>query len=103
MGKTLLVTGSSGLIGSEVCAYFARSARRSLPAVVLLVVGRALLMCAYWGADATGLMRECGHPLIVAVVGITCVGLAQKPGRLAALVVHPVFPWLQLPETLFML
>src|SRR5580698_8474828 len=24
MGKTLLVTGSSGLIGSEVCAYFAR-------------------------------------------------------------------------------
>ena len=24
MTKTLLVTGSSGLIGSEVCAYFAR-------------------------------------------------------------------------------
>ena len=24
MAKTLLVTGSSGLIGSEVCAYFAR-------------------------------------------------------------------------------
>ena len=24
MSKTLLVTGSSGLIGSEVCAYFAR-------------------------------------------------------------------------------
>src|SRR5579884_1539627 len=26
MPKTLLVTGSSGLIGSEVCAYFAREA-----------------------------------------------------------------------------
>ena len=24
MSKTLLVTGSSGLIGSEVCVYFAR-------------------------------------------------------------------------------
>ncbi len=81
----------------------ARVARRSPATVLLLLIGPALLMCAYWGAHATGLMRECGHPLLAAIIGLTCIGLAQTRGRFTALVSHPAFPWLQLPETLLML
>jgi hypothetical protein len=77
--------------------------RRFLAAIGLLLVGPALLLIAFWGGPTTGLMRECGHPLLAALVGLMAVILRHTPGRLASLVSHPAFPWLQLPETLLML
>lgn len=80
-----------------------RAARRMTGSVLVLLVGPALLLIAYWGATALGLMRECGHPLFVAIAGVTVVVLARHGGRLARFVAHPVFPWLQLPGVLAML
>jgi hypothetical protein len=48
-------------------------------------------------------MRECGHPLLVAVIGLTIVALANSPSRLATLATHPAVSWSQLPETFLML
>ena len=80
-----------------------RAARRFAASIGLLLVGPALLLTAYWGAYDTGLMRECGHPLLAAIIGLVCLALAHSPGRLASLVAHPIFPWVQLPESLLML
>lgn len=80
-----------------------RAGRRLAGGLLCLVIGPALWLTAYWGAFVTGLMRECGHPLLAAVIGVFVVALAKNAGRLARLVAHPLFPWLQLPETLAML
>ncbi len=87
-------------------------ARRFATAMFLFVIGPALLLTAYWGGPSTGLMRECGHPLLAAVIGLTCVALGcssrgnerhRTTDRLAALLAHRAIPWLQLPETFLML
>jgi hypothetical protein len=81
-----------------------RRAMRSLPAATLLfIAGPALLISAYWGMDPLGLMRECGHPLLVALVAITCVVAARHGGTLQRVLLHRAVPWLQLPETWLML
>ncbi len=80
-----------------------QAARRRTAVVSLLVLGPALLLIAYWGAAATGLMRECGHPLLVAIVGLTIVTLAESDSPLRRWVAHPITPWLQLPEVFLML
>jgi hypothetical protein len=81
----------------------ARAARKLTAAVGVLVVGPALMITGYWGAISVGLMRECGHALFVAVIGVTCVACARIGGRLQSVLLHPAVPWLQLPETMFML
>ena len=55
------------------------------------------------GGDPLGLMRECGHPLFLSVIGVTIWVAAKEGGRFARLIAHPAAPWLQLPETLVML
>lgn len=72
------------------------------PAAALLF-GPAALLVAYWGGDPLGLMRECGHPLFLTVIGTTVWIAARGGGRLAACLAHSAVPWLQLPETLTML
>jgi hypothetical protein len=71
--------------------------------VGVLVVGPALMITGYWGAISVGLIRECGHALFVAVIGVTCVACARIGGRLRNVLLHPAVPWLQLPETMLML
>ena len=80
-----------------------RNLRVRPAAAWLLVIGPALALIAYWGAFSTGLMRECGHPLFVAIIGVTCVGAAESEGWLQRVLRHPATPWWQLPETLLML
>ncbi len=84
-------------------AALVRAARPMLAAVLLFVVAPALFTTAYWGMDPLGLMRECGHPLFVAVIAIACVVAAQRGGWLRTALAHPAVPWLQLPETWLML
>jgi hypothetical protein len=72
-------------------------------ATVLFLVLPALFIVAYWGMDPLGLMRECGHPLFVALLALTCLVAAQPGSWLSRLLAHRVTPWLQLPETLLML
>jgi len=81
----------------------ARAVRALAAAVVLFVFAPALLLTAYWGMDPLGLMRECGHPLLIAIVAIACVTAARHGGWLQRVLVHPAVPWLQLPETWLML
>jgi hypothetical protein len=87
--------------GSMVALY--RSARYMRAAFVLLFAAPALLLCAYWGTSPTGLMRECGHPLLAAVIGLAIVACARDaaawPGSLLR---RRALPWWQLPETLLM-
>jgi hypothetical protein len=79
-------------------------ALRIWPAMVgLLIVGPALTITAYFGAISAGLMRECGHFLFVAIIGLTCAVAARSDRWLRRILVHPATPWLQLPETLLML
>ncbi len=80
-----------------------RHLKQHLAAALLLIAGPALLLTAYWGAAPTGLMRECAHPLLVAIIGVACLGLARSGGVLSRAALHPALPWLQLPETLLML
>jgi len=84
-------------------AALATAMRTLLAATLLLVVGPALLITAYWGMDPLGLMRECGHPLFVAIIGIACVVAARERGWLRTVLQHRTVPWLQLPETWLML
>jgi hypothetical protein len=84
-------------------AALARAVRTHVSALLLLVVLPALLLIVYWGSYAAGLMRECGHPLFAAWIGVACVALSRVPGRLASFVAHPILPWLRLPEILLML
>jgi hypothetical protein len=81
----------------------ARAVMRFAGAVFVLLVGPALLLVAYWGAHPLGLMRECGHPLFVAIVGMVVLVAARNDGWISRLLAHPVFPWLQVPEQLLML
>lgn len=80
-----------------------RASRDIAWAALLLVIGPALFIVAYWGMDPLGLMRECGHPLLVALIGLTVVVAARHGGRLERLLRHRAMPWLQLPETWLML
>jgi hypothetical protein len=80
-----------------------RTIRRHVAAVTLLVIAPGVLLVFYWGGAATGLMRECGHPLIVAVLGVTIFAVSDSSGKLRRSLAHPAAPWLQLPETLLML
>ncbi|CAA9269899.1 MAG: hypothetical protein AVDCRST_MAG42-3217 [uncultured Chthoniobacterales bacterium] len=77
--------------------------RRFPAAVFVLLVGPAVLLTAYWGVSPTGLMRECGHPLLAAMIGLAIFWLARTPGWLASLAANRAGPWLQLPETFLML
>ena len=72
-----------------------------IPAVLLF--GPAAMLVTYWGGDPLGLMRECGHPLFLTVIGAAVWVAAHGGGRLTAGLAHPAVPWLQLPETLIML
>jgi hypothetical protein len=80
-----------------------KAARSFTAAVILFVLAPAIFITAYWGMDPLGLMRECGHPLLVAIVAITCAFAARHDGAIRAIVAHPAVPWLQLPETWLML
>jgi hypothetical protein len=80
-----------------------RARRQFAAPLLLLFVAPSLLLTVYWGTSPTGLMRECGHPLLVAVIGLTMVALANSPSRLATLATHPAVSWSQLPETFLML
>jgi hypothetical protein len=93
-GAGVWAVGGAALLG----------AGRALAApVVLFVVGPALLLVGYWGMDPLGLMRECGHPLLLAWIALAVVAAARRGGALAAWWRHPATPWLQLPETWLML
>jgi hypothetical protein len=100
--NTLPFAMGLGLWSLSVVALI-RSLRFLLAPVVLFVVAPALFITAYWGMDPLGLMRECGHPLLVAIVAITGVLAARHGGKLRAILLHPIVPWLQLPETWLML
>ncbi|MBI5767539.1 MAG: hypothetical protein HZA93_07070 [Verrucomicrobia bacterium] len=79
-------------------------ALKLLPAATwLFVAAPALLITAYWGMDPLGFMRECGHPLFVAIIVLLCLVAAQTGGWLDRVLSHRVTPWLQLPETWLML
>ncbi len=77
---------------------------RLLPAATLvLLVGPAHLLVAYWGADPLGLLRECGHPFFLGVIGLTVAVAARSDGWWERALAHPAVPWAQLPETWLML
>jgi hypothetical protein len=84
-------------------AALARAWRTQRAALLLFIVGPAILLVLYWGMDPLGLMRECGHPLFIACVALTCAVAARGGGWLARGLAHRAVPWLQLPETLLML
>ncbi|MBL9202743.1 MAG: hypothetical protein JNL39_19675 [Opitutaceae bacterium] len=84
-------------------ASLARGLRAARAATLLLVIGPALFVTAYWGMDPLGLMRECGHPLLVALIGVVCFIGATHGGTAARLLRNRAWPWLQLPETWLML
>jgi hypothetical protein len=84
-------------------AAIGKALRRLREATILFVIAPALFITGYWGMDPLGLMRECGHPLFVAIIGITCVAAARHGGALRAILLHRSVPWLQLPETWVML
>ena len=92
-------------LGLWVASAFAavRLLRQRIAAAAVLLIGPAVMLVAYWGGDPLGLMRECGHPLFLAAVGVTLWIAARDRGRFAAGLAHPALPWLQLPETLVML
>lgn len=84
-------------------AALARAFRILRAAAWLLVVAPALFITAYWGMDPLGLMRECGHPLFVTLIALTCLVASREGGRWQTLLLHRTVPWLQLPETWLML
>jgi hypothetical protein len=84
-------------------AALTRAVRVLRAAAGLLVVAPALVISAYWGMDPLGWMRECGHPLALAIIGLVCVIAANRDSGWQRALAHPAAPWLQLPETLLML
>jgi hypothetical protein len=80
-----------------------RAWRVQRAALVLFVIGPALFLTAYWGMDPLGLMRECGHPLFIAILALTCVVAARHHEGLRRVLLHRAVSWLQLPETWLML
>ncbi len=91
-----------GLWGLSLAA-LARATRTLAAVVILFVAAPALFCVAYWGMDPLGLMRECGHPLFIAIVVITVILAARQRSWLRTALAHPAVPWLQLPETWLML
>lgn len=81
---------------------FERGLKLLRTATWLLLVGPALFMVAYWGADPLGLMRECGHPLLLAIVAVMVIVATRLEDRLSRWLAHPARPWLQLPEAWLM-
>lgn len=81
----------------------AHAARTLRAATWLFVFAPALFIAAYWGMDPLGLMRECGHPLFVAIIALTCIVAARHRRWVSRLLAHRATPWLQLPETWLML
>ena len=71
-------------------------------ALVLFAAAPALLLVVYWGWEPLGLMRECGHPLLLALVALAVVVGANRAPGAAAWLAHPAVPWLQLPGALVM-
>lgn len=84
-------------------AAIVRAARALRAATWLFVFGPVIFITAYWGMDPLGLMRECGHPFFVAIIALTCLTGARQDGRIARILTHRAFPWLQLPEAALML
>jgi hypothetical protein len=84
-------------------AALGKALRSMVAATFLFVIVPALFITAYWGMDPLGLMRECGHPLFVAIIAIISVVAAREGGRVRAILRHPCVPWLQLPETWLMM
>jgi hypothetical protein len=80
-----------------------RALRTLLAPTLLFVVAPALFITAYWGMDPLGLMRECGHPLLVAIIALTTTLAAREDRWLRRVLAHRAVPWLQLPETWLML
>jgi hypothetical protein len=77
---------------------------RILPGFVwLFLILPSLFITAYWGMDPLGLMRECGHPLFVTIIALTCWIGARGDNGISAVLRHRAVPWLQLPETWLML
>ena len=81
----------------------ARALRGLAAAALLFALLPSVFIVAYWGMDPLGLMRECGHPLLVGLICLTCVVASRRGGRLEAALRHPATPWLQVPETWLML
>jgi hypothetical protein len=99
-----LPLGAGILLWATALFSIGRAMKKRWAAVALFLVGPALLLTAYWGASSTGLMRECGHPLLVGLVGLGIVGAAAHPQAWEArLLAHRWFPWLQLPGMFLML
>ena len=107
-----------GLLLWATCSIAIVRAWRSFSiAISLFILGPAVLLCLYWGDKSTGLMRECGHPLVPAIIAVTVIwfdrsaarparatGASSAPGGRAPprLFFHPAFPWLQLPGAVLM-
>jgi hypothetical protein len=92
-----------GLLLWATCSIAIVRAWRSLSiAICGFILGPAALLCLYWGDKSTGLMRECGHPLVPAFIAVAVIWLDRSPSGLARVFFHRAFPWLQLPGVLLM-
>lgn len=95
-----LPLGAGLLLWTSMSLTIARTLRRYWKSVALLLVLPAIVLVLYWGASSTGLMRECGHPLLPAFIGLAVVAANSCGSR--PLFLRRVFPWLQLPEAFLM-
>ena len=84
-------------------AALVKAARALTAATILFGIVPGLFITAYWGMDPLGLMRECGHPLFIALIAITCAIGAWHAPKIGRILHHRLVPWLQLPETWLML
>jgi len=92
-----------GLVLWAICLIAVVQAWRTFSAaIVLFILGPAVLLCVYWGDKSTGLMRECGHPLIPACIALAVIWLDRSPARVARAFFCRAFPWVQLPGALLM-
>lgn len=83
-------------------AALGRAWRTHRAAAVLFAAAPALLLVVYWGWEPLGLMRESGHPLLLALLALGVVVAARGATGPAAWLAHPAAPWLQLPGALVM-
>ena len=90
-----------GLWGLTLAA-LPRAWRTHRAAVVLFSAAPALLLIVYWGWEPLGLMRECGHPLLLVLVVLAVLVAAEGAPGPAAWLAHQAAPWLQLPGALVM-
>lgn len=77
--------------------------RRDAKKALLLFVGPALVLTAYWGASPTGLLREAGHPLLVALVVLVTWHRARARSQTGSARWLRIWPFVQLPEAFLML